>query len=58
MRRKKKDGFSNKIQIPEFGGKKGHPHDVASALGNGRGASPIIGIIMRTPTSCLSWCLP
>ena len=24
-RRKKKDGFSNKIQIPEFGGKKGHP---------------------------------
>ena len=32
MRRKKKDGFSNKIQIPEFGGKKGHPHDVASAF--------------------------
>ena len=31
-RRKKKDGFSNKIQIPEFGGKKGHPHDVASAF--------------------------
>ena len=29
-RRKKKDGFSNKIQIPEFGGKKGHPQDVAS----------------------------
>ena len=29
-RRKKKDGFSSKIQIPEFGGKKGHPHDVAN----------------------------
>ena len=29
---KKKDGFSNKIQIPEFGGKKGHPQDVASAF--------------------------
>ena len=32
VRRKKKDGFSNKIQIPEFGGKKGHPQDVASAF--------------------------
>ena len=31
-RQKKKDGFSSKIQIPEFGGKKGHPHDVASAF--------------------------
>ena len=31
-RRKKKDGFSSKIQIPEFGGKKGHTHDVAGAL--------------------------
>ena len=30
-RQKKKDGFSSKIQIPEFGGKKGHPHDVADA---------------------------
>ena len=29
---KKKDGFSSKIQIPEFGGKKGHPHDVANAF--------------------------
>ena len=28
----KKDGFSSKIQIPEFGGKKGHPHDVADAF--------------------------
>ena len=27
-RRKKKDGFSSKIQIPEFGGKKGHSGDV------------------------------
>ena len=31
-RHKKKDGFSSKIQIPEFGGKKGHPHDVANAF--------------------------
>ena len=31
-RRKKKDGFSSKIQIPEFGGKKGHALDVASAF--------------------------
>ena len=31
-RRKKKDGFSSKIQIPEFGGKKGHTHDVAGAF--------------------------
>ena len=31
-RRKKKDGFSSKIQIPEIGGKKGHPHDVADAF--------------------------
>ena len=29
---KEKDGFSSKIQIPEFGGKKGHPHDVANAF--------------------------
>ena len=28
-RQKKKDGFSSEIQIPKFGGKKGHPHDVA-----------------------------
>ena len=27
-KRKKKDGFSSKIQIPEFGGKKGHLGDV------------------------------
>ena len=31
-RQKKKDGFFSKIQIPEFGGKKGHPHDVADAF--------------------------
>ena len=31
-RQKKKDGFSSKIQIPEFGGKKGHPNDVANAF--------------------------
>ena len=31
-RRKKKDGFSSKNQIPTFGGKKGHPHDVADAF--------------------------
>ena len=31
-RHKKKDRFSSKIQIPEFGGKKGHLHDVADAF--------------------------
>ena len=31
-RQKKKDGFSSKIQILEFGGKKGHPHNVADAF--------------------------
>ena len=30
--RKKKDGFSSKIQIPEFGGKKGHSGDVTDAF--------------------------
>ena len=29
---KKMDGFSSKIQIPKFGSKKGHPHDVADAF--------------------------
>ena len=29
---KKKDGFLSKIQIPKFGGKKGHTHDVAGAF--------------------------
>ena len=31
-RRKKKDGFSSKIQIPEFGAKKGHSGDVTDAF--------------------------
>ena len=31
-RRKKKDGFSSKIQIPEFGGKKGHSGEVTNAF--------------------------
>ena len=31
-RQKKKDGFSSKIQIPEFEGKKGHTHNVAGAF--------------------------
>ena len=31
-RHKKKDGFLSKMQIPEFGGKKGHTHDVAGAF--------------------------
>ena len=31
-RHKKKDGFSSKIQIPKFGGKKDHSHDVANAF--------------------------
>ena len=30
--RKKKDGFSNKIHIPEFSGKKGHSGDVMEAF--------------------------
>ena len=31
-RRKKKDGFSSKIQIPEFGGKRHHSGDVTDAF--------------------------
>ena len=31
-RRKKKDGFSSKIQSPEFRGKKGHSGDVTNAF--------------------------
>ena len=31
-RKKKKDGFLSKIQIPEFGGKKGHSGDVTDAF--------------------------
>ena len=29
---RKKNGFSSKIQIPKFGGKKGHAHNVAGAF--------------------------
>ena len=47
-RRKKKDGFSSKIKIPEFGGKKGHSGDVTDASDSGLGASPITGTTMRT----------
>ena len=31
-RHKIKDGFSSKIRIPKFGGKKSHPHDVADTF--------------------------
>ena len=31
-RRRTKDGFSSKIQIPEFGGKKGHSGEVTDAF--------------------------
>ena len=31
-RQKKKDEFSSKIQIPKFGGKEGHAHDVAGTF--------------------------
>ena len=31
-RRKKKDGFSSKIQIPDFGGKRGHSGEVTDAF--------------------------
>ena len=31
-KRKKKDGFSSKIQIPEFGGKRGHSGEVTDAF--------------------------
>ena len=51
-RQKKKDGFSSKIQIPEFGGKKGHPHDVADAFRQWAIALCIIVNTMRIPTSC------
>ena len=51
-RQKEKDGFSSKIQIPEFGGKKSHPHNVVMPLGNGPVVSRIIMNTMRIPTSC------
>ena len=31
-KKKKKAGVNNKVNIPEFGGKDAHPHDVASAF--------------------------
>ena len=31
-RQKKKDGFSSKIKIPKFGGKKSHPQNMANAF--------------------------
>ena len=51
-RQKKKDGVSSKIQIPEFGGKKGHPHDVADAFRKWAIALRIIVNTMSIPTSC------
>ena len=50
-RRKKKDGFSSKIQIPEFRGKKGHPHDVADAFRQWAHCITTV-TIMRILTSC------
>ena len=51
-RHKKKDGFSSKIQIREFGGKKGHTHEVAGAFRQWPAASCTIVITMRIRTSC------
>ena len=45
-----KDGFSSKIQILEFGGKKGHLGVSLMLSGSGRGASPTTGTTMRTLT--------
>ena len=49
-RRKKKDVFSSKIQIPEFGGKKAIQVMSLMPLDSGLGASPTIGTTMRTLT--------
>ena len=49
-RRKKKDGFSSKIQIPEFGGKKAIQAISLMPSDSGLGASPTIGTTMRTLT--------
>ena len=46
--RKKKDEFSSKIQIPEFGGKKGHLGDALTPSDSGLGASCTTGITVRT----------
>ena len=49
-RRKKKDGFSSKIQIPEFGGKKAIQAMSLMPSDSGLGASPTTGTTMRTLT--------
>ena len=51
-RRKKKDGFLSKIQIPEFGGKKAILVMWPVPSGSGLAASRTIVIIMRIHTSC------
>ena len=47
-RRKKKDGFSSKIKIPEFGGKRVIQVRSLTPSDSGLGASPTTGITMRT----------
>ena len=47
-RRKKKDGFSSKIQIPEFGGKKATQVMSLMPSDSGLGPSPTTGITTRT----------
>ena len=49
-RRKKKDGFSSKIQIPEFGGKRVIQVRSLMPSDSGLGASPTTGTTMRTLT--------
>ena len=49
-RRKKKDGFSSKIQIPELVGKRAIQVRSLMPLDNGLGASPTTGTTMRTLT--------
>ena len=50
---KKKDGFSSKIQIPKFGGKKAILTMWPVPSGSGLAASHTIMITMRIHTSCL-----
>ena len=47
-RRRKKDGFSNKIQIPEFEGNTAMQAMSPMLSGSGLGASPIIETTMKT----------
>ena len=49
-RRKKKDGFSSKIQIPEFGGKRAIQVRSLMPSDSGLGASPTTGTTMMTLT--------